>query len=117
MADQRECITIDEVRNRLATVAGEIRSLGIRRLAVFGSVARGEAGPTSDVDLLVEFEPGRKGLVPFLDLADLLESHWTPINVARETAFCGRDGPNTGGPTLDTHQPAAQSGSRLGNGL
>jgi hypothetical protein len=74
MADQRECITIDEVRNRLATVAGEIRSLGIRRLAVFGSVARGDAGPTSDVDLLVEFEPGRKGLVPFLDLADLLEA-------------------------------------------
>jgi predicted nucleotidyltransferase/DNA-binding transcriptional ArsR family regulator len=31
----------------------------VRRLAVFGSAARGEAGAASDVDLLVEFEPGR----------------------------------------------------------
>jgi predicted nucleotidyltransferase len=32
---------------------------GARNLRVFGSVARGEDGPESDVDLLVEFEPGR----------------------------------------------------------
>jgi uncharacterized protein len=32
---------------------------GIRRLAVFGSVLRGEDTPASDVDLLVEFEVGR----------------------------------------------------------
>ena len=31
----------------------------IRRLSLFGSVLRGTAGPDSDVDLLVEFEPGR----------------------------------------------------------
>jgi predicted nucleotidyltransferase len=29
--------------------------LGIRRLSVFGSVARGEATPESDIDLLAEF--------------------------------------------------------------
>jgi len=34
----------------------ELRGLGIRSLALFGSVSRGEAGPRSDVDLLVEFE-------------------------------------------------------------
>ena len=32
---------------------------GARNVRVFGSVARGEAGAGSDVDLLVEFEPGR----------------------------------------------------------
>jgi predicted nucleotidyltransferase len=32
---------------------------GARNVRVFGSVARGEAGPESDVDFLVEFEPGR----------------------------------------------------------
>ena len=32
---------------------------GICRLALFGSVLRGEETPTSDVDLLVEFEEGR----------------------------------------------------------
>ena len=31
----------------------------IRRLSLFGSVLRDDFGPTSDVDVLVEFEPGR----------------------------------------------------------
>lgn len=35
------------------------RRNGIRRLALFGSRSRGEGRPDSDVDLLVEFQPGR----------------------------------------------------------
>ncbi len=36
----------------------------IRRLSFFGSVLRGDFGPSSDVDVLVEFEPGaRVGLI------------------------------------------------------
>lgn len=35
------------------------RRLHVRRLALFGSAARGELRPESDVDLMVEFEPGR----------------------------------------------------------
>ena len=34
------------------------RRYHVRRLTLFGSAARGELGPDSDVDLLVEFEPG-----------------------------------------------------------
>ncbi len=46
----------------------------MRSLALFGSVARGEATEASDVDLLVEFEPGHpKGLFPFLGLQCFLE--------------------------------------------
>ena len=30
----------------------------IRKLSLFGSVLRGDSGPDSDVDVLVEFEPG-----------------------------------------------------------
>ena len=44
-------------------------------MRIFGSVARGDAGPESDVDILVELEPGR-GLLDhaalMLDLSDLL---------------------------------------------
>ena len=48
---------------------------GARNVRVFGSVARGEARPDSDVDFLVEMEPGRTlldlgGLL--MDLRDLL---------------------------------------------
>ena len=32
---------------------------GIKRLSVFGSVLREDFGPESDIDVLVEFEPGR----------------------------------------------------------
>ena len=35
-----------------------LAAMGIRHAGVFGSVARGEAGPGSDIDILVEFEPG-----------------------------------------------------------
>jgi len=48
---------------------------GARNVRVFGSVARGEARPDSDVDFLVDMEPGRTlfdmgGL--FMELRDLL---------------------------------------------
>ncbi len=48
---------------------------GARNVRIFGSVARGEAGPESDVDVLVDLEPGRSlldlgGLL--IDLQDLL---------------------------------------------
>ena len=35
------------------------RKQGIRRLLIFGSALREDFGPESDIDLLVEFEPGR----------------------------------------------------------
>jgi predicted nucleotidyltransferase len=38
----------------------EIRALGVSRLALFGSVLRDQARPDSDVDLLVQFTPGRR---------------------------------------------------------
>jgi len=55
----------DELRKRF----------GVKSLAVFGSVARGEAGPESDVDILVEFEssPGFDGYMALkFYLEDLL---------------------------------------------
>lgn len=39
-------------------VAAFCRKHHIRRLALFGSVLRSDFGPESDVDVLVEFEPG-----------------------------------------------------------
>lgn len=65
--------TRDEVVKRLQEAEARIRELGVRRLALFGSFARDETRPDSDVDVLVEFEPGRKTYDAFLDLADLLE--------------------------------------------
>jgi hypothetical protein len=63
----------DEAVRRLATSVPEIRALGVERLALFGSVLRGEARPDSDVDLLVQFSPGAKTYERFLALSELLE--------------------------------------------
>ena len=57
----------------MCAVEPEIRQLGVRRLALFGSVARGEARPGSDVDFLVEFTPGQKNFDRFIALSELLE--------------------------------------------
>ena len=37
-----------------------LRALGVARLWLFGSLARGEAGSESDVDVLISVPPGRK---------------------------------------------------------
>ena len=40
-------------------LAAFCRAHGIRKLSLFGSMLKGTARPDSDIDLLVEFEPGR----------------------------------------------------------
>ena len=44
----------------------------IRRLALFGSVLRNDFSPASDVDVLVEFEPGHTPGLAFFDMQDEL---------------------------------------------
>jgi len=44
----------------------------IRRLAFFGSVLRNDFGPESDVDVLVEFEPGHVPGLAFLSMEEEL---------------------------------------------
>jgi uncharacterized protein len=66
-------LTRDQAIRRLLAAEAEIRALGVNRLALFGSVLRGEARPDSDVDILVEFSPGAKTFDRFLELSELLE--------------------------------------------
>jgi predicted nucleotidyltransferase len=47
----------DDVIAILRAHEAELRAAGIRRLSLFGSVARGEAGPESNVDLAVVLDP------------------------------------------------------------
>jgi hypothetical protein len=60
-----------------AQLASFCRRNRIRRFSLFGSILREDFGPTSDVDVLVEFEPGaRVGLIGLAaleqELGDLL---------------------------------------------
>jgi len=57
-------------------LAARVRALGARYgvhdIRVFGSVARGEAGHESDVDLLVKYVPGHGGFA-FVEFCDEVE--------------------------------------------
>jgi len=66
-------LTRDLAIQRLQAIEAEIRRLGVRRLALFGSVLRNEARPDSDVNVLFEFSPDQKSFDRFMTLADLLE--------------------------------------------
>jgi len=65
----------DEILEILRAHRDELRKrFGVKSLAVFGSVARGEAGPDSDVDILVEFDPqAHVGLFKMVELKEFLE--------------------------------------------
>ena len=65
----------DRVVARLHELAPRLRARGIGHLSLFGSMARGEAEPGSDVDLLIETDrESRFGLFDVVDLQDELEA-------------------------------------------
>ncbi len=68
MARTRRTPTLEELRARRAELLRLAAARGARNMRVFGSVARGEARADSDVDFLVELEPGRT----VLDLSELI---------------------------------------------
>ena len=50
---------LSDTLDALRAHENELHELGVFHAAVFGSVARGEAGPDSDVDVLVELDENR----------------------------------------------------------
>src|SRR5437016_241418 len=68
-------LQIGGIQSGSSALAELCRRYEIKELALFGSAARGEIGPESDIDILVEFEPGASiGMVRFESLAEELES-------------------------------------------
>jgi uncharacterized protein len=59
-------ITLDTIVARLREIEPAIRALGVTRLAVFDSRARGDARPDSDLDILVDST--QRGETPPFDL-------------------------------------------------
>lgn len=61
----RQSVTLSDVRAHREQILALGRRSGVGNIRVFGSVAHGDAGAESDLDLLVDVEPGRG----YVDLA------------------------------------------------
>lgn len=89
------CETREDVLRILQESGDELRALGVRRLGLFGSFRRGEARAASDIDLLVEFEPGEKTFDHFLALSGLLEEAMQrPVDLVTPEALSPHVGPH-----------------------
>jgi uncharacterized protein len=79
---RRASVSASVVRQRRRELLDLARRYGARNVRVFGSAARGEAGPDSDVDLLVDLEPGRT----LLDLVGLRQDATALLGVDVDVA-------------------------------
>lgn len=66
-------LTREKILKELAGNETRIRDLGVRRIGLFGSFVRDEAGEESDIDILVEFVEGGRSFDTYMDLKFFLE--------------------------------------------
>lgn len=83
-------ITKEQLATRRDEIIAVAKRYGAFDVRIFGSVARGDATETSDVDLLVRFEPGRTLLDHGGLLMDLRELLGMKVDVIDEGALSGR---------------------------
>jgi len=74
---------LNRKRNEILTIAAYH---GAKNLRIFGSLARGEASETSDVDVLIKLEPGRSLLDIIALKQDLEDLLGCAIDVVTEDA-------------------------------
>jgi predicted nucleotidyltransferase len=64
----------DDILGKLKACEAELRARGVAHAALFGSVARGDDRPDSDIDIMVEIAPdARIGLFQYAGIVHYLE--------------------------------------------
>ena len=75
--------------------AAALRARGIRHAALFGSLARDEARPDSDIDIMIELAPGASlDIFAYVELKDFVASLFPgPVDVVNKDALKPHVGP------------------------
>ena len=66
-------LTPETIMRNLDKNIDKIKRYGVKKIGLFGSYARDEQKTGSDIDILVEFEKGKKGFDNYMDLKFFLE--------------------------------------------
>ena len=84
--------TLDEALHRLRASRAELEDAGVRHVAIFGSFARGDDRPDSDIDLLVSLDPELDiGWSAYMELQRFLEAViGRPVDMVEDAALADR---------------------------
>lgn len=66
-------VTYEKILKKIEENKETVRKFGVERIGLFGSYVRGEQQKMSDIDILVEFEKGKKTFDNYMDLKFFLE--------------------------------------------
>lgn len=66
-------LNIESIETMLIENLNHIRKFGISRLGIFGSYSKGQPTETSDIDILIAFQPGKKTFDNYIELKFYLE--------------------------------------------
>lgn len=79
-------LTLESLRARRRELIDIAARRGARNIRIFGSVARGETRENSDVDLIVDIDPGRPAMDLLGLMVDLEDALGTPVHVVETSS-------------------------------
>jgi predicted nucleotidyltransferase len=84
LSGKRVLMKRDEALRKRKEAEADLRAQGVAHAALFGSVARGENRPDSDIDILVEIAPEiRMGLFQYVGIVQYIDGLFPdPVDVA-----------------------------------
>ena len=96
MVASTDITTREGILRTLRQVEGDLRAQGVAHAAIFGSIARGEQHPGSDIDIMIEIDPESKmDLFQYVGIVQYIEELFpVPVDVANRAGLKERVRPS-----------------------